>query len=148
MIADDVNPRARAMLEAIVTGETPYPPMWETVPVRFVGARRGQVTMETTADARHINALGTVHGGFAATVLDTVLGLTIYTAIAEHERHATVDLAVKIVKRIPLGTPLIVSADLVHVSAAIGVSQGTLRDAAGTVYAHGTTTCVVQPRRD
>ncbi|MEQ8234740.1 MAG: PaaI family thioesterase, partial [Gammaproteobacteria bacterium] len=92
----------------------------------------------------HINALGTVHGGFVATVLDTALGLTIYISIDDAARHTTVDLAVKIVKRVPLATPLVVETSLVHVSRSVGVSQGVLRDDAGTVYAHGTTTCHIK----
>ena len=134
------------MLEGIQSGALPTPGMWETVPVRLLEATRGRVVMQAQADQRHINALGTVHGGFAATVLDTVLGLTIFTSIGENERHATVDLSIKIVKRIPLDTPLTATAELVHVSASVGVSQGVLRDGTGTVLAHGTTTCVIKPR--
>lgn len=138
------NPEAVAKLERIMRGELPYPPMWETVPIALVDVGPGTVRMRTQADQRHINALGTVHGGFVATALDTALGLTVFISIDSAARHTTVDLAVKIVKRLPLDTPLLVETSLVHVSRSVGVSQGVLRDEDGTVFAHGTTTCHIK----
>ena len=85
-----------------------------------------------------------MHGGFAATVLDTALCLTVFISIDGEARHTTVDLAVKIVRPIPLETDLVAETRLVHVSRSVGVSQGVLRDTAGVVYAHGTTTCHIK----
>ncbi len=139
-----INAQAVEKLEKIRSGELPYPPMWETVPVSLVEIGEGRVVMRTRADERHINALGSVHGGYAATVLDTALGLTVFVSLDEEAaRHVTVDLAVKLVRAIPLETDLTVSASLVHLSRRLGVSQAELHDAAGTVYAHGTTTCLI-----
>ncbi|MCA8973853.1 MAG: PaaI family thioesterase [Gammaproteobacteria bacterium] len=139
-----LNPRAVDKLERIRDGREPYPPMWETVPVSLLDYEPGCIRMTTRADARHVNALGTVHGGFAATVLDTALGLTVFISIDGEARHTTVDLAVKIVRPIPLETDLVAETRLVHVSRSVGVSQGVLRDTAGVVYAHGTTTCHIK----
>ena len=104
----------------------------------------GRIRMRAQADERHLNAFGGVHGGYAATVLDTALGLTIFVSIDEAARHSTVDLAVKIVRPIPVGQPLEVETALVNVSRSVGVSQGELRGADGRVYAHGTTTCHIK----
>ncbi len=139
-----INQQALERLKRIQSGELPNPPMWETVPLRLVSIVPGRVEMEAVADERHINAIGSVHGGFAATVLDTVLGLAIYTSLGAEARHITVDLAVKLVKAIPLNTPLIAASELVHISRSVGVSQAVLRSAEGVVYAHGTTTCMIQ----
>lgn len=138
------NTRALARLERIRTGADPAPAMWETVPVRLVEVAPPRIVMETTADARHVNALGGVHGGFAAAAMDSALGLCIYTAIEPEDRHTTVDLAVKIVRALPLDEPLRVETELVHLSRSVGVSQGVLRGAGGQVYVHGTTTCHVK----
>lgn len=142
----DLNPRARLRLTQIRDGLVPYPPMWETVPLKLLDFAAGAVRMETQAERRHINALDTVHGGFVATVLDTVLGLAVFTVLGEHDSHTTIDLAIKMLKRVPLATPLVAASRLVHVSASLGVSEATLCDAAGTVYAHGTTTCLLRRR--
>lgn len=139
-----VNQEALERLTLIQKGELPNPPMWETVPLRLVAIAPGRIEMEARADQRHINAIGSVHGGFVATVLDTVLGLAIYTSLGQHARHITVDLAVKLVKAVPLDTPLIAASELVHISRSVGVSQAVLRSADGVIYAHGTTTCMIQ----
>ncbi len=140
-----INPRAARTLEKITSGESPFPPMWDTVAIKLVDAEVGRVCLSTCADDRHINAFGGVHGGFSAAVLDTALGLSVFVSLDdEHARHTTVDLSVKIVKGIPLHTDLVVEANLVHMSRSIGVSQGVIRDDAGTVYAHGTTTCLIK----
>ena len=139
-----INQSALDRLARMQAGELPYPPMWQTVPLRLLSIAPGRIEMEACADQRHINALGSVHGGFAATALDTVLGLAIYTSIGPSDRHITVDLAVKIVKGIPLDTPLVVASKLIHISRTLGVSQAVLRNADGVIYAHGTTTCMIQ----
>ncbi len=139
-----ISVAALEKLERIRTGVDPYPPMWETVPIALIDVEAGCIRMTARADERHINALGTVHGGFAATVLDTALGLTIFVSIDGDARHTTVDLAVKLVRPVPLHETLTVQTELIHVSRSVGVSQGTLRDTAGRALAHGTTTCHIR----
>jgi uncharacterized protein (TIGR00369 family) len=139
-----INQEALDRLARIQAGELPYPPMWQTVPLRFISIAPGRIEMEARADERHINALGSVHGGFAATALDTVLGLAIYTSLGDNARHITVDLSVKIVKALPLDTAIIAASELVHISRSVGVSQAVLRSGDGVIYAHGTTTCMIQ----
>jgi uncharacterized protein (TIGR00369 family) len=139
-----INQQALARLARIQAGELPYPPMWQTVPLRFISIAPGRIEMEARADERHINALGSVHGGFAATALDTVLGLAIYTSLGDNARHITVDLSVKLVKALPLDTAIIAASELVHISRSVGVSQAVLRSHDGVIYAHGTTTCMIQ----
>ena len=120
--------------------------MWETVPVELVEVVPRQITMATRASERHLNAFGGVHGGYVAAALDTALGLAVFISLYDPAaRHITVDLGVKIVKAIPLDTELVVATELVHMSRRLGVSQGVLRDAAGVVYAHGTTSCLIKP---
>ena len=120
--------------------------MWETVPVRLAGLEPGRITMTTQAEERHLNAFGGVHGGYVAAAMDTALGLTVFISLPHPDaRHTTVDLAVKIVKRIPLDVELTIETSLVNISRRLGVSQGTLRDADGVVYAHGTTSCMIKP---
>lgn len=139
-----VNEAALARLRAIQAGDEPTPPAWAQANVRLVAFEAGHVHLEVRADARHLNAFGGVHGGFVAAALDTALGLAIFTSLGDDGRHTTVDLAVKIVKRLPVDTDLAVESSLVHVSRSVGVSQAWLRDAGGTVYAHGTTTCHIK----
>lgn len=140
-----INPTAYEKLEKIRSGAIPYPPMWQTVPVQLVDFSPGKIIMTTRAHERHLNAFGGVHGGFVAAALDTALGLTVFISLDNPAAvHTTVDLAVKIVKRIPVGTELTIETELVNISRRLGVSQGVIRDEAGAVYAHGTTSCMIK----
>jgi uncharacterized protein (TIGR00369 family) len=139
-----LNPRANALLNEIKVGVRPLPPMWELAGIQTVDWEPGKIRLTASADAKHVNAFGAVHGGYAATLLDTALGLTVFIAIDEEARHTTVDLAVKIVRPVPLHERLFVETALIHVSRRIGVSQGTLQNETGKVYAHGTTTCHIK----
>ena len=144
MIDQSLNPRAVRVLGEIAAGDCEYPPMWALAGVELLEATPGRILMRARADERHLNAFGGVHGGYAATVLDTALGLTIFISIDEQARHTTVDLAVKIVRPFPLGEWLDVETRLANVSRSVGVSQGEVRNAAGRVCAHGTTTCHIK----
>jgi uncharacterized protein (TIGR00369 family) len=148
MTADShLNPKALALLADIRGDHEKLPPMWAMLGVTAVEFEPRHIALQACADERHINAFGGVHGGYAAALLDTALGLTIFISIDESSRHTTVDLSVKIVKAIPTHVPLTVKTELVHVSRRIGVSQGVLTGQDGTVFAHGTTTCHIKPGR-
>ncbi|MGE0860886.1 MAG: PaaI family thioesterase [Gammaproteobacteria bacterium] len=138
------NHAALTRLEHIRTGELPMPPMWANLALEVGAIASGVIEMTTLPEARHLNAFGGVHGGYIAAVLDTVLGLAVYTSIGPDDRHITVDLAVKLLKAPSVGVPLVAASELVHVSRSVGVSQAWLRDAAGVLYAHGTTTCNIR----
>lgn len=138
------NHVALARLEDIRAGTLPMPPMWANLALGVGALASGAIEMTTQPEERHLNAFGGVHGGYIAAVLDTVLGLAIYTSIGPDDRHITVDLAVKLLKAPSVGVPLVATSALVHVSRSVGVSQAWLRDAAGVLYAHGTTTCNIR----
>ncbi|MGR8918979.1 MAG: PaaI family thioesterase [Gammaproteobacteria bacterium] len=139
------NPRAVRILDQIVAGDVPYPGMWSTVPVRLLEYGYGRIRLSARADERHLNAFGGVHGGFAAAVLDTALGLTVFVSLDEESaRHTTTELAVKCLKAMPAGRELFVETRLVHLSRRMGVSEAEMVDATGTAYAHGTTTCLIK----
>lgn len=67
------------LLLAIKEGKIPYSSIADTVPMRFTEVEIGSIKCVIKADSRHINPLGGVHGGFAATVLDSVTGCAIHT---------------------------------------------------------------------
>lgn len=138
------NHVALARLEDIRAGAVPMPPMWANLTLGVGAVASGAIEMTASPEERHLNAFGGVHGGYIAAVLDTVLGLAIYTSIGPEDRHITVDLAVKLLKAPSVGVPLVATSALVHVSRSVGVSQAWLRDAAGVLYAHGTTTCNIR----
>ena len=90
----------------MVEGTFAHPSMADTIPMRATEAARGHVTFTVRADKRHLNPLGGVHGGFAATVLDSVTGCAVHTMLDVGVGYGTVDLNVKMLKAIPLDREL------------------------------------------
>lgn len=132
------------IMQAMIRGDLPRPSITDTVPMVFGEASSGSIKFRATADERHLNPMGGVHGGFAATVLDSVTGCAVHTMLAAGEGYGTVDLNVKMLKPIPLGTELLAEGKVIHISKSIGVAEGTIKTLAGVLLAHATSTCLIK----
>lgn len=132
------------MMKAMVEGKIPMASIAITIPMKGVTAEHGRVVFEATADDRHLNPLGGVHGGFAATVLDSVTGCAIHTVLNPGVGYATIDLNIKMLKAIPKNIPLVAEGKVINVSKSLGVSEGSLKDSDGKIYAHATATCMIR----
>ena len=135
------------MLRAIARGDIPRAPIAETMGLGGMEVEEGRVTMQARADGRHINPLGGIHGGFAATVLDSVTGCAVHTMLPPGTSYGTIDLAVKMLRPVPRDVDLVAEARVTHISGSIGVSEGTLRDASGALLASATATCFIKRPR-
>lgn len=124
-------------------GKLPHPSMADTIPMRVTEASPGYVKFSARADRRHVNPLGGVHGGFAATVLDSVTGCAVHTLLEAGVGIATIDLHVKMLKAVPIEQDLIAEGRVINLSRSLGVSEASLRDAEGTLFAHATATCAI-----
>jgi len=131
-------------IQGIVNGKIPNPSISETVPMKMVKAAEGYVEFEVQADSRHLNPMGGVHGGFAATVLDSVTGCAVHTTLPALASYATVDINIKMVKPVPLNTSLIATGKIISKSKSLATSEGFLKDSGGKIYAHGTATCIIK----
>jgi len=131
------------LLQQVRSGKLPHPTMADTIPMKVIEIDKGTATFEAQADRRHLNPMGGVHGGFAATVLDSVTGCAVHTMLGPGETYGTVDLNVKMVKPVPRNTLLRAKGTVIHMSGRLGISEATLVDDKGTVYAHATCTCMI-----
>ena len=131
------------IFEAMRDGKLPHPTMADTIPMRVTEARPGYVKFHARADRRHVNPLGGVHGGFAATVLDSVTGCAVHTLLEAGVGIGTIDLNVKMLKAVPLEQDLTAEGKVINISRSLGVSEASLRDAEGTLLAHATATCAI-----
>ena len=131
------------ILQAIIRGEIAHPGIATIVPMKFVEAEAGRVVFEATATEDHINPMGGTHGGFAATVLDSVTGCAIHSMLEAGIDFATIDLNIKMLRPVPRLTKLIAEADVINLSRSLGVSEGTLKNKSGKLYAHATCTCMI-----
>ncbi|WP_236794620.1 cytochrome P450 [Amycolatopsis sp. GM8] len=92
------------------------------------------------------NALYTVHGGVIATLLDTAMGSSVFTAIPEGALYTTLELKVNFIRPVALdGDQLTCEAKVVHVGKRTATAEGRVTDPRGKLIAHGTTTCMVFP---
>ncbi|MDB6063039.1 MAG: putative thioesterase [Verrucomicrobiaceae bacterium] len=132
------------LITGVIEGRIPHPSIAETIPMKIVKAAEGFVEFVVEADTRHLNPMGGVHGGFAATVMDSITGCAVHTTLATGMSYATVDLALKMIRPIPLHTKLIATGKVMSRSKSISTAEGSIKDAEGKLYAHGTATCFIK----
>ncbi|MBL1417248.1 MAG: phenylacetic acid degradation protein [Moritella sp.] len=145
-MSQQLNPATMSgleILQAMAEGVFPHPSICDTMPMQCVDVSEGQVHFSVQADDRHLNPMGGVHGGFAATVLDSVTGCATHTTLVAGESYGTVDLNVKMVRPIPKNTVLQAKGRVLNVSKTVIISEGDIRDENGKLYAHCTATCVI-----
>lgn len=131
------------IMQEMCNGNLPMPSMATTIPMKPTLIESGQVTFEVQADQHHLNPLGGVHGGFAATVLDTVTGCAIHTVLEAGAGYGTIDLNIKMCRPIPQNRPLTAIGQLINTSKNLAISEGKIIDESGKLYAHATATCMI-----
>jgi uncharacterized protein (TIGR00369 family) len=132
------------LLRDIASGAHPSPTMAETLGMSIAEVEEGRVVFEATPTDRLLNPAGTVHGGFAATMLDSAMACAVHSTLPAGDAYTTVDLAVKLLKPIRPGSgTLRCEGRVVHVGGRVGTAEGRLVGLDGTVYATGTTTCLI-----
>lgn len=133
-------------LQQMVEGALPQPPIAETLGFKLVEAEPGRAVFEGTPRRSHYNPLGTVHGGFAATLLDSALACAIFTTMKKGDSWTTLELKLNFVRPIFEETGLVrAEGRIIHPGRRAATAEGTLKDASGKLYAHATTTCMVFP---
>ncbi|TKB28643.1 PaaI family thioesterase [Desulfopila sp. IMCC35006] len=131
------------ILQSIVDGKTPMPPMAQTIPMSIISVAPGSVFFTAIAGKQHLNPMGGVHGGFAATVLDSVTGCAVHSLLESGIGYATVDLNVKMVRPVPRDREVTAIGKVIHISGRLAVSEGRLQDGDGKILAHATATCMI-----
>jgi uncharacterized protein (TIGR00369 family) len=135
-----------SVLRGILAGTLPTPPIMEVFPYLLTEVEPGRVVFEGTPHERLYNPMGAVHGGFAMTLLDSAMTCAVVTALAAGEGCTTAETKVNFVRPVLASTgPLRAEGRLIHAGARLGTAEGRLTDAAGRLYAHGTSTCLRFP---
>ncbi|MCC5812325.1 MAG: PaaI family thioesterase [Ectothiorhodospiraceae bacterium] len=131
-------------LQAIFSGELPHPPIGETLNFIPVLAEPGRVIFQGTPTAAHYNPIGSVHGGWAATLLDSCVGCAVQSMLPRGKGYTTLELKVNYVRALtPETGPVRAEGKVIHVGGRTATAEGRLVDAAGKLYAHASTTCMV-----
>ena len=132
------------VMQSMAAGDIPPPSISGTMGMKAASVEEGGVVFEAIADERHINPLGGVHGGFAATVLDSVMGCAVHTMLEAGVGYGTIDLQVKFLRPVPCGETVFAEGRCVHTSRNIATAEGYLRNTEGKLLATATATCFVK----
>jgi len=131
------------LLQAMCAGKIPAASISETIPMQPYEVSEGTIHFKAKADSRHLNPLGCVHGGFAATVLDSVTGCAVHSMLEAGVGYGTIDLNIKMCRPIPQNQELIAIGTVINISKNLGISEGKIIDENGKLYAHATATCMI-----
>lgn len=135
-----------SFLTAMIDGSILQPPMTATLGFRLTEAEHGRAVFTGEPRYEYYNPLGSVHAGFAATLLDSALGCAVHSTLAKGETYVTAEFKLNLVRPLTKDTgPVTAEGRIVHRGRTLGTSEGYLRDAAGKLYAHATTTCIIFP---
>lgn len=131
-------------LRAIGRGELPVPPMMRTLGIEPVKADEGRVVFAAEPQEYHYNTLGVAHGGLAATLVDTAMACAVHSLLPPGVNCTTLELKVNFIRPLQIGMGRVLGEGrAVHVGSRVATADARVIDEAGTLYAHGTTTCLL-----
>jgi uncharacterized protein (TIGR00369 family) len=107
-------------------------------------AESGRVVVTAEPSGIHLNPAGTVHGGLAATLLDSCMGLAIQSTLEKGVGSTTLEFKISLMRPITPDTGLITAEGIVlSCGRRVGTAEGRITDGKGRLLAHGTTTCLI-----
>ena len=135
-------------LRRTITGELPHPPIAALIGMRIVEAEEGRVVWEALPGEEHYNPIGTVHAGFATTLLDSAMG-TAFVSVAEAgTRWTTLELKANFTRAITAETgPVRCVGMVLNRGRTVVLTEARLEDAEGRLLAHATSTILVLGER-
>lgn len=132
------------MMQAMLRGDIPYAAIARTLDFQIIEVGLGRAVFQGTPLARHLNPLGTIHGGWFATLLDSALGCAVHTMMPAGRGYTTAELGVNLVKAItPKVQRVRAEGKVIHCGRQLATAEARLVGPDGTLYAHATTTCLV-----
>ena len=132
------------MMQAMVRGELPYPPIARTLDFLLLEVDDGRALFQGTPGPAHLNPMGGIHGGWYATLLDSALGCAVHTKMPAGRAYTTAELSVNLVRAIGNKAPRVrAEGKVIHCGRQLATAEARLYGPDGTLYAHATTTCLV-----
>jgi uncharacterized protein (TIGR00369 family) len=132
------------VFEAMLAGELPFAPIGETLDFLPVEIGFGRAVFQGRPMLRHYNPLGTVHGGWIATLLDSCAGCAVHTTLPVGKGYTTVELKINYVRAVTTRVALLrACGTVIHVGSRMATAEGRLNGPDGKLYAHASTTCFI-----
>jgi uncharacterized protein (TIGR00369 family) len=131
-------------VRGLVDGTLPLNTMARTLGYDVTEAGSGRVVVTAEPSGIHLNPAGTVHGGLAATLLDSCMGLAIQSTLEKGLGQTTLEFKISLVRPITAETGVIkAEGTVLSRGRRVGTAEGRITDGTGHLLAHGTTTCLI-----
>lgn len=136
------------ILQAIFEGELPPPPIGETLDFVPIHMERGKAVFQGRPSKKHYNPLGSVHGGWFATLLDSAVGCAIHSTLEAGQGYTTLELKVNYIRPLTIDVTLVrAEGQIIHVGRQTATAEGRIVGPDGKLYAHASTTCLIFQHR-
>jgi uncharacterized protein (TIGR00369 family) len=131
-------------VQGLVDGTLPLNTIAQTLGYDVTEVAGGRVVVAVEPNGTHLNPAGTVHGGLAATLLDTAMGLAVQSTLEQGVGQTTLEFKISLVRPItPETGPIKAEGVVLSRGRRIGTAEGRITDLNGRLLAHGTTTCLI-----
>jgi len=131
-------------VRATFDGKLPTPPIMQTIEPFDCTAEPGVVVIHSIPAFRHYNPIGSVHGGYAATLLDSAMGLAVHSMLPPGTGYTTLEFKVSFIKGMTEDTGAVrTEGRTLSVGRRAATAEARITDAKGRLLAHATTTCLV-----
>ena len=131
-------------VQGLAQGTLPLNKMAQTLDYDITEAENGRVVVTANPKEIHLNPWGTVHGGLAATMLDSCMGLAIQSTLDKSIGSTTLEFKISFVRPItPETGPIRAEGTVISRGRRVGTAEGRVIDRDGRLLVHGTTTCLI-----
>ncbi len=131
-------------MRAVLDGRLSGPPIGQTMGYRLHSVEEGRVIFRGTPEFGVTNPMGTVHGGWYGTLLDSAMACAVMTMVPKGSVYTTLEYKVNITRPLPLGAEIECTGLVDHAGRSTGVAHGEIRGLSdGKLYATGSTTCII-----
>lgn len=136
------------LFKMMIAADIPQPPISKIMCFSMVDAQVGKVVFKGTPNLTHYNPLGSVHGGWYGTIMDSALSCAVQSKLPAGMRYTTVEYKINMIRPMFDTTGEVTcEANAIHVGRTIGTSEAKITDKNGKLIAHGTATCAIFPAK-
>jgi uncharacterized protein (TIGR00369 family) len=131
-------------LRGVRDGTIQPAPIQQLIGMKLVEVDPGRAVWEVVPAEQHYNPIGTVHAGIAATLLDSAMACAVHSNIPLGKGYTTLEFKINLVRAVTVKSGLLRAiGSVVHGGKTTATAEARLEDAAGKLYAHATTTCII-----
>jgi len=131
------------IFKLMLAGKLPYASVGKTMDYMLLSAELGEVVFQGAPNSGFLNPMGTVHGGWYGTLLDSAMGCAVHTMMPAGRAFTTAEYSVNLVRGLKVGGLYRTIGKVLHCGKQMATAEGRIVDADGRLYAHGTTTCFI-----